>query len=264
MSRRHISFECDGDCLAATMDDAPGGTGLLIVSGGNEIRSGAFAGQAKLAARIADAGYPVFRFDRRGVGDSEGVNRGYRESLEDIATALAAFRTQDPLIKRVIGYGNCDAATALMLMGGAGFDRLILANPWTLDDGSDALRPEEVRARYAGKLAAPREWLRLLSGKVSFTKLGAGLKQALKPAQGPSALVAEMQEGLGQFAGSVKFLLAGRDRTAQAFVSAWDSADPRIELCPMASHGFAEPEAMDWLFQRLLEALQNGHKTSDR
>ncbi len=55
-----------------TLDDAPGTTGLLIVSGGNEVRAGAFAGQARLAAEIAAAGHPVFRFDRRGVGDSTG------------------------------------------------------------------------------------------------------------------------------------------------------------------------------------------------
>ena len=39
--RRLIGFACEGETLAATLDEAPGTTGLLIVSGGNEIRSGA-------------------------------------------------------------------------------------------------------------------------------------------------------------------------------------------------------------------------------
>ena len=39
--RRLTSFPCAGDILAATLDEAPGTTGLLIVSGGNEIRIGA-------------------------------------------------------------------------------------------------------------------------------------------------------------------------------------------------------------------------------
>ena len=48
--RELISFPCEGDTLAGTLDDAPGATGLLIVSGGNEIRCGAHRGMALLAA----------------------------------------------------------------------------------------------------------------------------------------------------------------------------------------------------------------------
>ncbi|HEY6965299.1 MAG TPA: hydrolase 1, exosortase A system-associated, partial [Erythrobacter sp.] len=72
MTRLSHTFACGSLTLAGTLDTAPGSTGLLIVTGGNEVRSGAFGGQAALAARIAAAGFPVFRFDRRGIGDSEG------------------------------------------------------------------------------------------------------------------------------------------------------------------------------------------------
>src|SRR3546814_3198101 len=51
--RHHLTFACEGAALAATLDEAPGTTGLLIVSGGNEIRSGAHRGMAMLAQRIA-------------------------------------------------------------------------------------------------------------------------------------------------------------------------------------------------------------------
>ena len=51
--RHQLSFACEGAALAASLDEAAGGTGLLIVSGGNEIRSGAHRGMAMLAARIA-------------------------------------------------------------------------------------------------------------------------------------------------------------------------------------------------------------------
>ena len=140
--RLPVEFVCEGDTLFGTLDAASGETGLLIVSGGNEIRAGAWAGQALLAARVAAAGHPVFRFDRRGVGDSAGVNRGYRESRADIAAALAAFRAATPTLRRIVAFGNCDAASALMLIGSElAIDALVLANPWTVageDDGAQA------------------------------------------------------------------------------------------------------------------------------
>ena len=63
MSRLPLTFGCGETTLAGTLDTAPGTSGLLIVSGGNEIRSGAFSGQAALARRIARKGFPVFRFE---------------------------------------------------------------------------------------------------------------------------------------------------------------------------------------------------------
>src|SRR3546814_9170156 len=87
--RHQLTFACEGAALAATLDEAPGTTGLLIVSGGNEIRSGAHRGRAMLAQRIAAAGHPVFRFDRRAIGDSEGENGGFEASGPDIEIGRA-------------------------------------------------------------------------------------------------------------------------------------------------------------------------------
>ena len=137
MTRRHLTFLCEGDRLAATLDEGANATGLLLVTGGNEIRSGAFSGQAALAASLAGQGYPVFRFDRRGIGDSEGTNRSFRDEGADIAAALTAFRDAAPNVERVVGFGNCDAASALMLAGGGGCDALVLSNPWTIKDAEE-------------------------------------------------------------------------------------------------------------------------------
>lgn len=256
MSRRHVTFAWCGDTLVGTLDAAEGTSGLLLVTGGSEPRGGAFAGQAEIAARLAVAGHPVFRFDRRGVGDSTGNNRGFRESAEDIEAALATFRAAMPQLQRVIGFGNCDAASALMLGSGAGLHGLVLANPWTLEDAPDSPPPPVVvRVRYAEKLRNPHEWARLVSGQVSFAKLARGLRQALRPAPPPSSLAEEIARGLSAFTGPAQILLAGRDRTTQAFLTGWDASDPRLAHCPGASHGFVEPDARDWLYERLLDAL---------
>lgn len=254
MTRRHFEFACEGETLAGTLDEANGSTGLLIVSGGSEIRCGAFGGQAELAARVAARGHPVFRFDRRGVGDSTGEDRGFRGSGPDIAAALATFREQAS-VTRVVAFGNCDAASALMLAEGAGCDALILANPWTFDDDNGLPAPAAVRARYAAKLANPSELLRFAKGGVSLQKLVGGLAQALRPSGPPSGLASEIAAGLARFAGPARLLVAERDRTGQAFLESWQSGDPRLSRCPGASHAFAEEDARQWLLDQLLDAL---------
>ncbi|MBB3032746.1 hydrolase 1, exosortase A system-associated [Alteriqipengyuania lutimaris] len=261
MSRLHLTFACEGSTLAATLDTAPLTTGLLLVSGGNELRSGAFRGQARLAQTIAKRGFPVFRYDRRGVGDSEGVNLGFSDSEADIRAALEAFQAIAPQLKRVIGLGNCDAASALMLAGGAGCDGLVLSNPWTIEDhaggsGDSMPPPQAIRARYLEKLGNPREVARLLRGGVDMRKLAGGIMRAARPAPAANDLATRMQEGLARFDGPTRILLASADRTAQAFEGAWPRDDVRLVRCEGASHAFVEPHAREWLEARILEALR--------
>lgn len=257
MKRLPLTFQCEGSTLAATLDTGPLATGLLYVTGGNEIRSGAFSGQARLAERIARAGFPVFRFDRRGIGDSDGENRGFRKSRKDIEAALSAFRAMKPHVNRVIGFGNCDAASALMMAGGAGCEGLVLSNPWTIEDGAnDTPPPAAVRSRYIEKLKNPKEVWRLLTGGVNLGKLAKGLGQAAKGGSAPSSLAREMAAGIEAYSGPVRILLATSDRTAQVFENAWDKSDPRIQRCEGASHAYVEEYAREWLEKQLLEALR--------
>lgn len=259
MNRQRMFFDCGINRLAGSIDHAVGVAGLLIVTGGNEIRSGAWEGQSRLAARLAAQGIPVMRFDRRGIGDSEGSNSGFRDSAPDIAAANAAFRLHCPQLRRVIGMGNCDAASALMLSAGEGFDALILANPWTIEDALAPLAPAVLRDHYRRRLRDPRAILRLLSGKVGLRQLLASLREmsARRENHEPASpsLVQEMAEGLGRFAGDVRILLAGRDATALSFAVSWDRDDPRLHECAGATHGFVEPEAQVWLEKQILEMM---------
>lgn len=268
--RRWLSFTVEGATCAATLDEAAGTHGLLIVSGGNEVRSGAHRGMARLAAAVAAAGHPVLRFDRRGVGDSEGENRGFEQSGEDIAAALALFRATCPWLTHITAFGNCDAAAALLLhrrTGGA--DALLLANPWTIDAADETEEsaplppPAAIRARYAAKLKDPREWLRLLRGGVDIGKLARGLRSA-SAAPAASGLATHLAAALQRADCPVSVLLASRDGTAQAFAAAWGSAafaavrgKATVETIHSASHGFADAQARAWLEARVLEALSN-------
>lgn len=256
MTRQHIVFDCEGAALAATIDEGTASAGLLIVTGGSELRAGAWNGQAQLAARVASAGFAAFRFDRRGIGDSEGPAGDFRSSAPDIAAALAAFRAACPQVARIVALGNCDAASALMLTGGAGCSALVLANPWTIEDEAAAPPPEALRGHYAQRIADPAALKRLLTGGVSLGGLFRSLLAALRPPPPPTGLAQDMAAGLAQFPGPVKILIAGRDRTAQAFLAAWKKDDPRLRRCEEASHSFVEAEARVWLEAQVLEVLR--------
>jgi len=266
MIRRHLTIRCEGSAMGATLDGAMEGAkaALLIVSGGNEIRSGAWEGQAWLAAEVAAKGIPVLRFDRRGVGDSEGTNATYRGSGPDITAALNWLRTQAPQA-RITALGNCDAASALMLGAGCGADALILSNPWTIegeDEGASAearadAQVSSLRAHYRARLANPAALLRLLSGKVSLRSLFDSLMALARPRApvAPDGLVQRMTAGLARFSGPVAILIAGRDRTAQTFLGCWDGKDARITRCESATHSFVEADAREWLVGQVLKGI---------
>jgi exosortase A-associated hydrolase 1 len=272
--RRQLSFDCNGASCAATLDAAGAATGLLIVSGGNEIRSGAHRGMAWIAGEVAALGYPVFRYDRRGIGDSTGSNGGFRSSGPDIAAAVAAFRA-DANVERIIAFGNCDAAAALALFGGeAGIAAMLLANPWTFDaeEGDDtagddttaapALPPASaIRARYLARLKDPRQLWRLVSGGVDYRKLLGGLKAARGSGAAPTGLAAELIAAMAALPVPARILLAERDRTAMAFAEHWAKAPAalrsKVPIAKIASgsHGFADNAARAWLLECLVAAL---------
>jgi pimeloyl-ACP methyl ester carboxylesterase len=98
--RRLLSFECEGLALGASLDSAGGETGLLLVTGGTQTRIGSHRLFERLAGALAQTGWPCFRYDRRGVGDSEGADPDFRDSGPDLAAAAAAFRREQPQLKR--------------------------------------------------------------------------------------------------------------------------------------------------------------------
>jgi exosortase A-associated hydrolase 1 len=266
--RRMISFDCGGDRLAGSLDEGAASTGLLIVTGGNEIRSGAYAGQAAMARHFAATGYPVLRYDRRGVGDSEGTNGGFESSADDILAAVKAFRTGASHIRHIVAFGNCDAATALALFhAGTGIDTLILANPWVLESTDDATAlpsAATIRSRYWARLKNPRSLIDLLKGRIDLRKLLAGLAKA-SAREAPTQLSARLAEALSATEARVELLIAMQDSTAMAFLAAWhsplfgrvrDRANIRLQDVKTASHSFADAASRRWLYERIEDVLK--------
>lgn len=270
MTRTFHQIPCKDEMLAATLDSGTSSTALMIVSGGNEIRSGAHGGMAQLALRISQHGFPVLRYDRRGIGESSGENREFLGSAEDISAAAQFLRQGQPQIDRIIAFGNCDAATALALYGpDAAIVGYMLANPWVIETTSEpdseepTISSAAIRSRYWDRIRNPRTIIDLLSGRIDFRKLLKGLKQASKSEEN-SALSLRLRDAMSKLDGNSQILLAKRDTTARAFIAAWNSPDfaavrgiSSITLATLdsASHSFADEAAKDWLVEKLLEAL---------
>jgi exosortase A-associated hydrolase 1 len=261
--RRLLSFSCEGALLGGSLDDAPGGTGVLIVTGGTQTRVGSHRMFERLAAAVAEAGSPCFRFDRRGVGDSEGDDPGFRGSGPDIAAAAGAFRQHCPHVERILGFGLCDGGTALALFGAqAGVEALLLANPWFVEAETDAPPAAAIKQHYRDRLLSLEGWKKLLSGSVSYKKLLKGVMRVASPA--PADLAAEVERALSAHSLPLSLILARRDATAIAAADIWCSAAyrPHRERNPAPlyvesdSHTFARAADEDALREAVLESLR--------
>ncbi|MDP8912497.1 MAG: hydrolase 1, exosortase A system-associated [Pseudomonadota bacterium] len=261
--RRLLSFACEAAALGGSLDDAGGSTGLLIVTGGSQTRIGSHRMFERLAASLAGAGYPCFRFDRRGVGDSEGEDPGYKESGPDIAGAVRAFRAACPQLQRIVGFGLCDGGTALSLFGAqAGIDALLLVNPWFVEAETGAPPAAAIKQHYRDRLMSVEGWKKLLSGSVSYKKLFKGMLKIAAPP--PADLADEVASALSAGSLPLTMVLARRDGTAIAAADVWNSPryrsirerNPEPVYIDSDSHTFARAGDEAALGDAVLAALR--------
>jgi exosortase A-associated hydrolase 1 len=260
--RRLLSIDCNGAALGASLDEAAGQVGLLMVTGGTQTRIGSHRMYERLAKRLAKAGFPCLRYDRRGVGDSEGEDPDWRGSGPDVAAAAAAFRRECPQVERLIGFGLCDGASALAFHGAAaGLGGLILLNPWLVEPQAGTPAPAAVKAHYRQRLTSLDGWKKLLSGSVSYKKLFKGIGSL---AAKPSSLAEEIARTLERSRLPVELILASRDGTAIAAEAEWKKSDyrrireanPAPQRIDSDSHTFARAGDEEALAGAVLSALE--------
>ena len=235
---------------------APGPRGILIVTGGPQYRVGSHRQFVLLARALAAQGWPVLRFDLRGMGDSEGSARDYRAAGPDIAGALAQFFDAVPTLREVALWGLCDGATAAACHAprDARVYALILLNPWVRS--SAGLARATLRHYYLPRLLQGAFWRKLASGGLQPGASLASLRQVAAATQGQTQEAQEddapapaLLRALTQFQGKVLLILSGDDLGAREWQTllhgdaAWRAVAARAQWTQAqvdgANHTFA-------------------------
>jgi exosortase A-associated hydrolase 1 len=288
-----VAFPCGDAELAGVIhrgaSDAKLGV-VIVVAGGPQFRVGAHRQFVSLARLFASKGYPVMRFDLRGMGDSSGDYLGYHHSRPDIRAALDELMRREPSLRQVALFGECESASGILFYASQDerVGRIALANPWvrTAEGQAEVI----LKHYYLDRLRSAEFWRNVLGGRFKWRDSLSSLLDVLRnywqgrrsKRVGLSAeaapdfdhlpLPAKTAEGLRRFRGSVLVLMSGRDYIAREFDEvtrsheAWKGllSDPRIRRKDIADadHTFSKPEAKAEAHGTLLEWLAQGGATS--
>ncbi|MBU1363435.1 MAG: hydrolase 1, exosortase A system-associated [Gammaproteobacteria bacterium] len=264
-SEKPIVFPCQEDSLIGIIAEPEHGaaTGLLLVVGGPQYRVGSHRQFRLLSRTLADAGYPVMRFDFRGMGDSSGRLRDFEQVDEDIGAAIEAFCANCPSVERIVLWGLCDAASASLLyldaINDARISGLVLLNPWVRSEATQARA--RVKHYYRQRLFQRDFWRKFLTGKMNVfqaigglvgnwnTSLRLGKKSIRQPVL---CFQARMLSGLKKMQIPLLLILSGKDYVAKEFLDVvqleqdWQMVLQRQNVktvaIPEADHTFSSAE----------------------
>jgi uncharacterized protein len=275
-SDQPVMMSCAGETLVGVISqpEEPATLGLVMVVGGPQYRVGSHRQFVLLARCLASAGFPVLRFDHRGMGDSSGERMLFDSIQEDIGVALETLQRQCPSVQRVALWGLCDGASAALLYSGQRTDArvvgLCLLNPWVRSEAT--LARTHIKHYYIERLLEWSFWRQLWKGEYEWRPSLAGFWQNLKALRSEPPSVEtdapfqqQMAMSLRHFPGQVLLLLSARDYTAKEFLEcaqsdpAWRGLLQRPTLLRVdvadADHTFsraiwraaAEQSVLDWM-----------------
>jgi len=237
MSEAAFSFPCGSDSLVGILhqpetESLKRGV-LFVVGGGPQFRVGGHRQLTLWSRRLCREGYPVFRFDYRGMGDAHGSFRGFEDVAADIRAAIDHFFAVSPSLQELVLWGECDASAAILFYAhqDSRVKGLVLLNPWVRTEGGEA--KAILRFYYLQRLLEPSFWRKVLSlrfNPFASLKSAVGLVQkARSSAQGvvtgPDggdglggvSLPKRLFNGFSRFSGPVMLVLSGRDLIAREF-----------------------------------------------
>lgn len=280
---RCLAFDCEGESLLGVLSEPTSAastpdTGVLIVVGGPQYRAGAHRQFTLLARVLAAGGFPVLRFDVRGMGDSTGAQRSFEALPADVHAGVTALLQARPGLRRVVLWGLCDGASAALLALQAqphpAVAGLCLLNPWVRSEAS--LAQAQVKHYYRQRLLQADFWRKLLRGGVALQaardllgnlRLARTARSAKATAAGtPLRFQQRMAQAWQAFQGPVLLLLSERDTTAHEFTEVtrsdaqWQAAlrarAPETVTLAAADHTCSSPAAQAAAEQATLAWLQ--------
>jgi exosortase A-associated hydrolase 1 len=279
-----IVFECEGSRLIgiAAVPVKPVKMGVVIVVGGPQYRAGSHRQFTLLARHLASENIASFRFDYRGMGDSEGDVRNFEVVDADIRAAIDTFLEQVPSVSTVVIWGLCDAASAALFYGhtDSRVNGLILLNPWVHSEQGAA--KTRLKHYYLTRLMQPSFWTKLFSSEFSFADSIGGLllsfrsifnrpsssdeKGSVDPRHGGLNYIDRMLDGLKRFEGTILFILSGNDLTAREFLDlvrsdiqwkmALKSANSQQKTIVQANHTFSSSDLRNQVMNLTVHFIQ--------
>lgn len=231
-----VRFACEDEDLfgVLSLPERPHKRGVLVVVGGPQYRAGSHRQFTLLARGLAEQGYATFRFDYRGMGDSEGAPRSFEQVDIDLRAAVDQFFALVPTLEEVVIWGLCDGASAALFYAHQDprIKGLVLLNPWVRT--AEGLAKATLKHYYRARLFEPELWKKLFSGRFAFRSAASSLLAQLRTVLGkrssadggasasdkatPIPLPERMRRGLQAFSGPVLFIYSGADLTAKEFL----------------------------------------------
>lgn len=242
-----LIFSCAGERLIGILHRPhdPETTGVVLVTGAPQYRVGSHRQYVLLGRRLAEAGFPVLRFDYRGMGDSEGEFVGFEGVNDDIRAAIDCLFKEVGGLQRVALWGLCDGASAAAFYAprDSRMCGLILINPWVRTLGTVA--QARIKHYYRAQLSSPDFWRRLVRREVRPGQAVKGLWRSMRAASATASarepaddLPVRVADSLRRYEGPVLLILSGADLTAQEFdtavlgtsvMGAWQN-EPRVTV----------------------------------
>ncbi len=277
-----VVFSCNGDQLMGMIHRGKPGARrgvIIVIAGGPQYRAGAHRQFVSLARKLASReGYPVLRFDLRGMGDSNGEHRGFQHSDADQRAAIDALIAKVPSVEEVVLFGECESASGILFYAfrDPRVRGVALVNPWVRTEGG---RAEVIMKHYyLSRLLSADFWRRVRSGK--FDVVGSARDfiatcraylqgRKLRSQTGPEGdrditdlpLPVKTAVGLRRFTGPALILMSGNDYIAREFdevvksSQAWHGLLEQSRICRRdlvgADHTFSREswknQASDWV-----------------